>query len=159
MGLSVVTPTLGSIMRRIKFLTIAHFFFGVIYSIGTVEISLETASLLLILSLIAGLSFTLTSFLMWTVISLNGTIMHLEKRKQKHKLQMFKRLYRILMYVVLTLRLSFSASSRLTFHLSPLRFALNRAAVLAIAAFFVISTISLSDRQSEDYAPNNWKIR
>ena len=35
---------------------------------------------------------------MWTIISLNGTILHLEKRKQKHKLQMFTRLYRILMY-------------------------------------------------------------
>lgn len=92
MGLSVVTPTLGSVMKRVKLLAIAvsvrgllrafwsalsghrltpsslpacllfqHFVFGVVYSIGTVEISLETASLVLILSLIVGLSFTLTS--------------------------------------------------------------------------------------------------
>lgn len=31
--------------------------------------------------------------------------------------------------------------------------------MIAIAGFFVVSTISLSDRTSEDYAPNNWKIR
>ncbi|CED85022.1 Predicted membrane protein [Phaffia rhodozyma] len=130
MGLSVVTPTLGTIMNRIKALTVAHFFFGVVYSIGIVQITLETASLVLLLSLIIGLSFTLTSFLMWTAVSLNGTILHLEKRKQHHKLQMFKRLNTILWV-----------------------------AVFLIAGFFVISSISISDRTSDDYAPRSWKYR
>lgn len=48
------------------FLLLQHFVFGVVYSVGIVEVSLESASLLLILSLIAGLSLTLTTFLMWT---------------------------------------------------------------------------------------------
>jgi hypothetical protein len=76
---------------------------------------------------------------MWTILSLNGerrqaagyvlpltnplppgTILHLSARKQRHKLQMFKNLYRILMI-----------------------------AVIAVAAFFVISSLSLSNRLDE----------
>lgn len=49
-----------------------------------------------------------------------GTITHLAARKQRHKLQMFKRLYRILML-----------------------------SVIAVAAFFVISSLSLSNRLEE----------
>ncbi|KAJ9115409.1 hypothetical protein QFC22_005166 [Naganishia vaughanmartiniae] len=130
MGLSVVTPSLGSIMNRIRLLTAMHFIFGVIYAIGTVRIEIESASLFLVLFMIFPLALTLTAFLMWTIISLNGTITHLAARKQRHKLQMFKRLYRILML-----------------------------SVIAVAAFFVISSLSLSNRLEEDYAPRNWKYR
>jgi hypothetical protein len=69
MGLSVVTPTLGPIMRRIQLLTAAHFLFGVIYSLGTVSVELETASLIGLLAIVMGLSVTLTTFLMWTAVS------------------------------------------------------------------------------------------
>ncbi|KAJ9094999.1 hypothetical protein QFC21_005792 [Naganishia friedmannii] len=138
MGLSVVTPSLGSIMNRIRLLTAMHFIFGVIYAIGTVRIEIESASLFLVLFMIFPLALTLTAFLMWTIISLNGTITHLAARKQRHKLQMFKRLYRILMI-----------------------------SVIAVAAFFVISSLSLSNRLEEGklerrqrhYAPRNWKYR
>ncbi|KAI5450888.1 hypothetical protein NCC49_002628 [Naganishia albida] len=130
MGLSVVTPSLGSIMNRVRLLTALHFVFGVIYAIGTVQVELESASLFIVLFMIFPLALTLTAFLMWTIISLNGTITHLAARKQRHKLQMFKRLYRILML-----------------------------SVIAVAAFFVISSLSLSNRLEEDYAPRNWKYR
>ena len=49
-----------------------------------------------------------------------GTIMHLQARKQRSKLQMFQRLWRILML-----------------------------AVIAVAAFFVVSSLSLSNRLDE----------
>lgn len=76
------------------------------------------------------LSFTLTAFLMWIIVSLNGTILHLQQRKQNFKLAMFQSLYRILII-----------------------------AVIAVAAFFVLSSISLSNRLDEDYAPSNWRWR
>lgn len=76
------------------------------------------------------LSFTLTAFLMWIIVSLNGTILHLQQRKQNFKLAMFQSLYRILII-----------------------------AVIAVAAFFVLSSISLSNRMDEDYAPRNWRWR
>lgn len=109
-------------MRKIQLLTVAHFLFGVVYSLGTVSVKLETASLIGLLAIVMGLSVTLTTFLMWTAVSrqsfpgplpprplasdlsltppspaVNGTILHLEKRKQHSKLKMFKNLHRILM--------------------------------------------------------------
>lgn len=67
---------------------------------------------------------------MWIIVSLNGTILHLQQRKQNFKLAMFQGLYRILVI-----------------------------AVIAVAAFFVLSSISLSNRMDEDYAPRNWRWR
>lgn len=72
MGLSVVTPSLGPVMNRVRLLTIIHFIFGVLYSVGTVSIELETANLVVVMLLIFPLALTLTAFLMWTIISLNG---------------------------------------------------------------------------------------
>lgn len=130
MGLSVVTHSLGSVMNKVRLLTILHFIFGVLYSVGTVEVELDDASLFTVLLLIFPLSITLTAFLMWIIVSLNGTIMHLQARKQRHKLQMFQRLWRILVV-----------------------------SVIAVAAFFVVSSMSLSNRMNEDYTPNSWRYR
>ncbi|RXK39801.1 major facilitator protein [Tremella mesenterica] len=130
MGLSVVTQSLGVVMNRVRILTLMHFVFGVLYSIGTVQVELDSAPLFLILILIFPLALTLTGFLMWIIISLNGTILHLQARKQRYKLAMFKRLWRILVI-----------------------------SVIAVAVFFVISSMSLSNRLEEDYAPNNWRYR
>ncbi|EIW66224.1 hypothetical protein TREMEDRAFT_45866 [Tremella mesenterica DSM 1558] len=130
MGLSVVTQSLGVVMNRVRILTLMHFVFGVLYSIGTVQVELDSAPLFLILVLIFPLALTLTGFLMWIIISLNGTILHLQARKQRYKLAMFKRLWRILVI-----------------------------SVIAVAVFFVISSMSLSNRLEEDYAPNNWRYR
>ncbi|WWD08697.1 hypothetical protein V865_006810 [Kwoniella europaea PYCC6329] len=130
MGLSVVTQSLGSVMTRVRILTALHFIFGVMYSVGTVEVELDSASLITVMLLIFPLALTLTAFLMWIIVSLNGTIMHLQARKQRYKLQMFQRLWRILVI-----------------------------SVIAVAAFFVVSSMSLSNRLDEDYAPNNWKYR
>jgi len=82
------------------------------------------------MGLIIPLAVTLTAFLMWIIISLNGTILHLQERKQHFKLAMFQRLWRILII-----------------------------AVIAVGAFFILSSISLSNRLDEDYAPRNWRWR
>lgn len=62
--------------------------------------------------------------------SLNATIQDLETRKQSFKKQMFTRLYRILM-----------------------------GAVVVIAAFFVITSMSFSNRLEEDFAAETWQNR
>ncbi|BEI85990.1 hypothetical protein CcaverHIS002_0602770 [Cutaneotrichosporon cavernicola] len=130
MGLSVVTPSLGAVMTRVWLLTAFHFVFGVAYAVGTVKVELDSANIIIVLLMIFPLSFTLTAFLMWIIVSLNGTILHLQQRKQNFKLAMFQSLYRILI-----------------------------TAVIAVAAFFVLSSISLSNRLDEDYAPRNWRWR
>lgn len=130
MGLSVVTQSLGTVMYRVWVLTAFHFIFGVVYSVGTVKVALDTASLWLVLFMIFPLSITLTTFMMWIIVSLNNTILFLKERKQSFKLRMFERLWRILI-----------------------------GAVIAIAIFFVLSSISLSNRMDDDYQPNHWKWR
>lgn len=67
---------------------------------------------------------------MWIIISLNATILHLSQRRQKQKLLMFQNLWRILVV-----------------------------SVIAVLAFFVVSSMSLSSRLDEDYAPRNWRWR
>lgn len=62
--------------------------------------------------------------------SLNATIKDLETRKQSFKKSMFTRLYRILM-----------------------------GAVVVIAAFFVITSMSFSNRFEEDFAADTWRNR
>ncbi|KAG8896818.1 hypothetical protein FRB99_008625 [Tulasnella sp. 403] len=59
-----------------------------------------------------------------------GTIAELAARKQKYKLNMFKKLYRILML-----------------------------AVIILGIFFVVSSLSFTSRYDEDYAPRSWKSR
>jgi hypothetical protein len=66
------------------------------------------------------LAFTLSGFLLWIMFALNTTMAHLKQRKQRYKLGMFTKLYRILL-----------------------------CAVLIIAAFFVVSTTSFSSRFAE----------
>jgi hypothetical protein len=111
--------------------------FLVLYAIGIVELQLESTSALILLIFIIPLAFTLSGFLLWIMYSLNGmqneisgidacpnntsaTIAHLRARKQRFKLKMFERLYYILLF-----------------------------AVLIIAIFFVVSTMSFSGRLAE----------
>jgi len=76
------------------------------------------------------LAFTLSGFLLWIMYSLNATITHLRSRKQRYKLSMFEKLYRILIFTV-----------------------------LVIAIFFVVSSFSFSGRLAEDYAAKSWKVQ
>jgi len=130
LGLSVVRDSLGGAMRRAKILTGLHFVFGVLYAIGLVYLDLESTSGFILLMFVVPLAFTLSGFLLWIMHALTGTITELRARKQRYKLRMFRRLQLILI-----------------------------AAVIIIAAFFVLSTMSFSDRLSEDFAPNSWRWR
>ncbi|KAG8921000.1 hypothetical protein FRC02_000489 [Tulasnella sp. 418] len=129
LGLGVVKEELEE-MNKCRALGIAHAIFGVLYAIGMDLVELETVSALLLLAFVVPLAFTMTAFLLWIMYGLTGTIAELAARKQKYKLGMFKSLYRVLML-----------------------------AVIAIAAFFVISSLSFSNRYDEDYAPSSWKSR
>lgn len=130
LGLSVVRESLGRTMLRCQLLTAAHFIFGVLYAVGVVELELESTSAVILLLFVIPLAFTLSGFLLWILYSLNGTITELQVRKQRYKLQMFTRLYRILWLTV-----------------------------VVIAIFFVVSSLSFSERLQEDYAANSWKSR
>lgn len=115
------------------------------YSIGIVTIPLEKAGIF-IFFFVFPLAFSLTAFMsrlipllvvyelsetsVWIMWSLNSTIQDLETRKQSFKKQMFTRLYRILV-----------------------------AAVIVIMAFFVITSMSFSNRLDENYASDTWKNR
>ncbi|KAG2076869.1 hypothetical protein BDR04DRAFT_1089135 [Suillus decipiens] len=130
LGLSVVCESLGRTMLKCQILAGLHFVFGVLYAVGIVELELESTSALILLMFVIPLAFTLSGFMMWILYSLNGTMRQLSVRKQKYKLRMFKRLYYILL-----------------------------GTVVIIAVFFVISSVSFSDRLAEDYAAKSWQIR
>ncbi len=129
MGYGVVRPTIGPVMKRVRILTAMHFLFGVMYSVGIVLLMIDQGGTW-VLFFIFPLAFSLTSFLMWTLHSLHGTIQHLTARKQTFKRTMFQNLYRILV-----------------------------AAVVVVFAFFVISSLAFSQSGSESFAPRSWPYR
>ncbi|GJJ09695.1 hypothetical protein Clacol_003919 [Clathrus columnatus] len=120
LGLSIVRESLGKAMLRCRILTAAHFIFGVLYSVGIVELELESTSALILLLFVIPLAFTLSGFMLWIMYALNGTIAELQTRKQYYKLSMFKRLYYVLI-----------------------------GTTLCILGFFVISSLQFSNRLAE----------
>lgn len=99
MGYSVVRPSLGPAMLRARILAIAHFVFGVIYSITSMAISAETASPW-VLVVIFPLSATMTVLYLWTLNSLQATIKELEQRMQTQKALMYKRLWGVVIWSI-----------------------------------------------------------
>ncbi|KAI8969242.1 lung seven transmembrane receptor-domain-containing protein [Mycotypha africana] len=129
MGYSVVKPSLGSTMKKCIILACTHFFFGVIYTLGTMIMSPETAGLLILL-VIFPLSITMTLFYVWTLNSITGTIHDCELRKQHVKVTMYKRLYRLLVF-----------------------------SVFAVIGIFIFNMLAFSGRMEIDWAAKNWKYR
>ncbi|KAI8883935.1 hypothetical protein K501DRAFT_183491, partial [Backusella circina FSU 941] len=129
MGYSVVKPSLGSAMKKCVILACTHFFFGVIYTLGTMLLSPETAGLLILL-VIFPLSITMTIFYVWTLNSITNTIHDLELRKQHVKVLMYKRLYRLLLF-----------------------------SVIAVVSIFILNMFAFSGRMEIDWAAKNWKYR
>lgn len=99
MGYSVVRPSLGPAMVRARMLAIAHFVFGVIYSVTSMAISAETASPWVLL-VILPLSGTMTVLYLWTLNSLQATIKELEQRMQSQKALMYKRLWGVVVWSI-----------------------------------------------------------
>ncbi|KAJ4485867.1 lung seven transmembrane receptor-domain-containing protein [Lentinula aciculospora] len=111
LGLSVVKESLGRTMFKCQALAVAHFIFGILYAVGIVELELESTSALVLLLFVIPLAFTLSGFLLWIMYSLNATIAQLRIRKQRYKLSMFEKLYRILIFTVIVIAIFFVVSS------------------------------------------------
>lgn len=116
-------------MKKCIILACTHFFFGVIYTLGTMLLSPETAGLLILL-VIFPLSITMTIFYVWTLNSITNTIRDLELRKQHVKVVMYKRLYKLLLF-----------------------------SVIAVIAIFILNMLAFSGRMAIDWAAKNWKYR
>ncbi|KAI8067188.1 lung seven transmembrane receptor-domain-containing protein [Gongronella butleri] len=129
MGYSVVKPSLGPMMKKCVILACTHFFFGVIYSLGTMLLSPETAGFLVLL-VIFPLSITMTAFYIWTLNSITSTLNTLELRKQHVKALMYRRLFRLLVF-----------------------------SVIMVVVIFIANMFAFSDRKSADWGARNWKWR
>jgi hypothetical protein len=130
MGYGIVRPQLEPrTMFKVKCLTAVHLICGWLYSVGIVLLSIEAGGTWVFL-FIFPLAFSLTTFMSWTLNSLNATISHLTARKQSFKLAFFNRLWRILVI-----------------------------AIVVIFAFFVLSTISFSNAGTENYPSETWRYR
>src|SRR5258708_36065675 len=84
MGYGVVKPSLGKTMVYVRILAIAHFVFGVIYSVASLSITPDSAGPLVLL-VILPLAATLTAFYVWTLNALNMTMKDLTDRRQNTK--------------------------------------------------------------------------
>ncbi|KAI9301042.1 lung seven transmembrane receptor-domain-containing protein [Cunninghamella echinulata] len=129
MGYSVVKPSLGDAMKKCIILAGTHFFFGVIYSLGTMLLSPETAGFLVLL-VIFPLSVTMTAFYIWTLNAITHTLSTLELRKQHVKALMYRRLFRLLVF-----------------------------SVIMVVVIFILNMFTFSDRTSADWGARNWKWR
>ncbi|CAM0141076.1 unnamed protein product [Umbelopsis sp. WA50703] len=130
MGYGVVRPSLGSTMKKCVILAATHFFFGVLYVLGTMLMQPEDHGFFLVFLVIFPLSTTMTAFYIWTLNSINGTLAILDIRKQHVKALMYKRLYRLLVF-----------------------------SVCMVIAVFVLNILNFGSRLSPDWPAKNWKRR
>lgn len=129
MGYGVVKPSLGKTMTYVRFLALAHFAFGVIYAVASLNITPENAGPLVLL-VILPLAATLTAFYVWTLNSLNLTMKDLLERKQNVKAMMYRKLW----YCII-------------------------ASILVIFAFFFFNSFTFAGRGDPDFVPDHWKTR
>ncbi|KAG0361209.1 hypothetical protein BGZ54_009170 [Gamsiella multidivaricata] len=129
MGYGVVKPTLGSTMKKVIFLSFAHFLFGIIYSAGTMS-PVDDVSAMIVLMVVVPLALTMTSFYIWTLQSLTSTIATLNLRRQTEKVKMYTRLRRLLVF-----------------------------SLTVLCAFFVINTLNFMNMDSDDWPATHWRIK
>ncbi|KAF9999282.1 hypothetical protein BGZ80_007297 [Entomortierella chlamydospora] len=129
MGYGVVKPTLGSTMKKVIFLSLAHFLFGIIYSAGTMS-PVDDVSAMIVLMVVVPLALTMTSFYIWTLQSLTSTIATLNLRRQTEKVKMYTRLWRLLVF-----------------------------SLTVLCAFFVINTLNFMNMDDEDWPATHWRIK
>ena len=116
-------------MNLVRGLAIAHFIFGVIYSIASLTLSPDSAGPIVLL-VILPLAATLTAFYVWTLNSLNLTMKELVERKQNVKSLMYKRLWWVLL-----------------------------SSIIVIFVFFFLNSLTFASHGSADFAPTHWKTR
>ncbi|KAI1288991.1 hypothetical protein EDD11_009455 [Mortierella claussenii] len=129
MGYGVVKPTLGSTMKKVIILSLAHFLFGVIYSAGTMS-PVEDVSFMIVLMVVVPLALTMTSFYIWTLQSLTSTIATLNLRRQTEKVKMYTRLWRLLVF-----------------------------SLSVLCAFFVVNTFNVLNVNNDDWPATHWRIQ
>ncbi|GAA5967802.1 hypothetical protein JCM3765_001442 [Sporobolomyces pararoseus] len=129
MGLTIVRPSLGGALARVRLLGICHLVFGILYSLGAKAIPIDSSSFFIIFFVIP-LAFTLTAFLTWIMYSLSTTITDLGARRQTYKRSMFVRLQ----YILFT-------------------------SIFVIFLFFVISAVSFSSRLRSSFPSKTWRHR
>ncbi|KAF9328962.1 hypothetical protein BG006_007923 [Podila minutissima] len=129
MGYGVVKPTLGTTMRKVIMLSLAHFLFGIIYSAGTMS-PVDDVSAMIVLMVVVPLSLTMVSFYIWTLQSLTSTITALNVRRQTEKVLMYTRLWRLLVF-----------------------------SLTVLCAFFVINTLAFMSIDDVDWPASHWRIR
>ncbi|KAF9213199.1 hypothetical protein BGZ59_005721 [Podila verticillata] len=129
MGYGVVKATLGTTMRKVIMLSLAHFLFGIIYSAGTMS-PVDDVSAMIVLMVVVPLSLTMVSFYIWTLQSLTSTIATLNLRRQTEKVCMFTRLWRLLVF-----------------------------SLTVLCAFFVINTLAFMSMDDVNWPATHWRIR
>ncbi|GAA6004977.1 hypothetical protein JCM11491_002296 [Sporobolomyces phaffii] len=129
MGLSIMRPSLGAALARVRLLAICHLVFGVLYSLGSSAIPVKSAGFFIIFFVIP-LALSLTAFLTWIMYSLSSTITDLGARRQTYKRTMFVRLQYVLF-----------------------------AAIFTIFLFFVVSAVSFSSRLRSSFPSKTWRHR
>ncbi|GAA6062570.1 hypothetical protein JCM10212_004883 [Sporobolomyces blumeae] len=129
MGLSIMRPTLGSVLGRVRLLAICHLVFGVLYALGTVAIPVESTGFF-VLFFVIPLALTLVAFMTWILYSLSSTISDLTARRQSYKRTMFVRLKWILVIAIST-----------------------------VLVFFVASAVTFSSRHAPSFPARTWRTR
>lgn len=129
LGYGVVRPSLGNLMWKCRALAGAHFVFAVLFTISSYLIDPDNAGPI-ILFVVIPLSLTMTTFYVWILSSLTGTIKYLEERKQYVKANMYKNLWRILLI-----------------------------SILVIFGFFFVNSLIFANQSTLDFVTNHWKSR
>ncbi|KAG0268850.1 hypothetical protein BGZ95_002289 [Linnemannia exigua] len=129
MGYGVVKPTLGSTMKKVIILSLAHFLFGIIYSAGTMS-PVDNVSTMIVLMVVVPLSLTMTSFYIWTLQSLTSTIATLNLRRQTEKVKMYTRLWRLLVF-----------------------------SLTVLCVFFVFNTLNFMNMDDANWPASHWRIK
>jgi Lung seven transmembrane receptor len=83
-----------------------------------------------VLLIIIPLTATTTTFYVWIISALNNTIRELAERKQTVKMQMYKRVWGLLLW-----------------------------SVLVLFSFFALNVFAFAQSAADDFAPENWKSR
>ena len=110
-------------------LAIAHFVFGVIYSVASLTLSPDSAGPIVLL-VILPLAATLTAFYVWTLNSLSLTMKELAERKQNVKALMYKKLWWVLL-----------------------------GSVIVIFVFFFFNSLTFAGHGTPNFAPSHWRTR
>lgn len=129
MGYGVVQSNLGKKMLFARILAGAHFVFGVIYGLASLTLAPEDAGPL-VLFVVLPLAATLTGFYVWTLNSLAFTMKDLADRKQRVKMQMYRKLWWCII-----------------------------ASILVIFGFFFINSFTLAGTGDPDFTPDHWQTR